>query len=126
MDVLLPILDWVLPVVAGILTLVLIAVSKKYIGKLGIERSDKVDDMIERYVTMGIAAAEKSADVVLKAQQGKLTGGSKKALAVKVVLAELEQSGIKGVAEELISNRIEAALGGADVEKSTGEDSTIV
>jgi len=42
------------------------------------------------------------------------------------VLAELDQSGIKGVGEELIADRIESWLEVRDAGKSTGEsDSTL-
>ena len=125
MDVVLPILEWVLPVVSAVLAIVLVALAKKYIGKLGIERSERIDDMLDNYVGMGVRAAERAALAAIKAQQGNMTGESKKAHAVKVVLAELEQSGIKGVAEDLIAARIEAYLEDTDPKASTGEpDST--
>ena len=63
--------------------------------------------MIDRYVRMGVNAAEVLGTKYLAAQGHKITSGSKKAKAVKTVLSELEQSGIKGIAEELISDRIE-------------------
>lgn len=125
MEFLLPILDWVLPIAAAVLTLLLAALAKKHIGKLGIERSAKVDDMIDRYVAMGVDAAEGAAKTAIKAKTGKMRSEDKKATAVNVVLKELEQSGIKDVAEELISARIEALLEGKESGKSTGEsDST--
>jgi len=126
MDVLLPILDWVLPVVAAILTIALVALAKKHVGKLGIERSKVVDDMIDRYVSMGVSAAERAGAAALAAQGQKLPGSSKKSVAVKVVLAELEQSGVKGVAEQLIKARIEAFLEDKEPGKLTGTDSTTV
>ena len=112
MEYLLPILDWVLPVAGAVLTILIAALAKKHIGKLGVERSAAVDDMIDRYVSMGVDAAEGAAKAAIKAKEGKLPGSSKKANAIKVVLGELEQSGIKGVAEELIAARIEALLEG--------------
>lgn len=126
MDILLPILDWVLPVAAACLTIVLAALAKKHIGKLGVERSDRIDDMIDRYVGIGVDAAERAANAAVKAQMGKMPGESKKAMAIKTVLAELDQSGIKGVGEELIADRIESWLEVRDAGKSTGEsDSTL-
>jgi len=111
MEVLGPILNFLLPVLGTVITLFLVALAKKYIGKLGIERSVQVDAMIDKYVGLGVDSAEKLAANFLKANpDGVVTGSSKKANAVNVVLAELEQSGIKGVAEELISARIEALL----------------
>ena len=124
MEVLLPILDWVLPVAAAVITIALVALAKKHVGKLGIERSIAVDDMIDRYVAMGVKAAERAASAAIATQTGKLDGSSKKAVAVKVVLNELEQSGVKGVAEQLIGQRIEAFLEDKEPGKSTGADST--
>lgn len=113
MEYLGPILEFLLPVLGTILTIVLAALAKKYIGKLGVERSDKIDTMIDKYVGIGIDAAEKVAVNYAKAigiPGATLSGGTKKRNALNTVLIELEQSGIKGVAEELISARIEAAL----------------
>lgn len=110
MDILWTILEWVLPVLATILTVVLAVLAKRWIEKLGVERSAKVDDMIDRYVEMGVDAAERAAKTYLAANNASLPGSAKKAKAVKTVLNELEQSGIKGVAEELISDRIESWL----------------
>ena len=126
MDVLLPVLDWVLPVVGAILTIALVALAKKHVGKLGIERSAAVDDMIDRYVAMGVKAAERAGSAAIATQTGKLPGSSKKAVAVKVVLDELDQSGVKGVAEQLIAARIEAFLEDKEPGKLTGTDSATV
>jgi hypothetical protein len=127
MDALLPILDWVLPVVSAILVIVLSALAKKHIGKLGLERSEKIDAMIDDYVGKGVKAAERAGQAALAAQGAKLPGSTKKAKAVKVVLAELEQSGLKDVGVDLITARIEAFLEDTDPKVSTGgEDSTTV
>jgi len=127
MEAILPVLEWIMPIAATVITILLAALAKKYIGKLGVERSEKVDAMIDRYVSIGVGAANSAAKAAIKAKQGEMPGESKKATAVKVVLDELEQSGIKGVAEELISARIEALLEDKEPGKSTGEpDSTTV
>lgn len=120
MEYLAPVLDFLLPILATVITLLLAALAKKYIGKLGIERSDKVDAMIDKYVGLGVDAAEKAADNYLAANGTKLSSGTKKANAINTVFLELEQSGIKGVAEELISARIEALLNSKEPGKSSG------
>jgi hypothetical protein len=124
MEYLGPVLEFLLPVLGTILTIVAAALAKKYIGKLGVERSEKVDAMIDKYVGIGVDAAKKVAANYLAANGQKLPGGSKKAKAVSTVLSELEQSGIKGVAEELISARIEAWLENKEPGKSPGAEST--
>ena len=107
LEVLVLVGSWALPVIAGILTMLAIVGVKKLLDKMGIERSEKVDDMIDKYVNMGINVANVAGTKWLETQGVKMASGSKKARAVKVVLDELEQSGIKDVAESLISDRIE-------------------
>lgn len=102
--------QYLLPVIAAVLTIVLTALAKKYITKLGIERSEKVDDMIDKYVGIGIGAADRAAKTYLAANNAKLPSSNKKATAIKVVLEELNQSGITDVGRELISARIESWL----------------
>jgi 16S rRNA U1498 N3-methylase RsmE len=106
------VLTFLLPILGTVLTVILTALAKKWIDKLGIERSGKIDDMIDKYVEMGVEAAERIAINAAKASGagGTGDGSDKKAHAVKTVLAELEQSGIKDVAEQLVVNRIEAYL----------------
>tara|TARA_R100001244_G_scaffold128115_1_gene98971 strand:- start:500 stop:877 length:378 start_codon:yes stop_codon:yes gene_type:complete len=123
MEALLPVLDFALPVLGVILTIVLVALAKKHIGKLGIENSATTDAMLEKYVPMAVSFAEGMGRKAIAAGQAKMPGESKKTLAVKTVLAELEQSGVKNVAEDLISARIEAWLEDKPG-KSSGEDST--
>lgn len=111
MEILLIVGQWILPFLGGLLIILVIAGVKKLLDKMGVDRSEKVDNLIDRYVRMGISAAEIAGKKYLTAQGVKLASGSKKARAVNTVLRELEQSGIKGVAEELISDRIEHWLG---------------
>lgn len=111
MEILFIVGQWVLPLLASLLVILGIAGVKKLLDKMGVDRSNKIDGMIDRYVRVGISAAEVAGRKYFAAQGAKLFGGSKKARAVKTVLRELEQSGIKGVAEELISDRIEHWLG---------------
>lgn len=103
--------QWILPLLGGLLVILGIAGVKKLLDKIGVERSEKVDNLIDRYVRIGISTAEVAGKKYLAAQGVKLASGSKKSRAVSTVLRELEQSGIKGVAEALISDRIEHWLG---------------
>ena len=110
MEILLIAAPYLLPVLVTIMTILLVAGSKKLLDKWGIERSDKVDSMIDKYVSYGVDFANVAATKYLSSQGEKLSGRSKKAKAVNVVLEELKQSGVTGVAEELISARIESWL----------------
>lgn len=123
MEIGLTILGYLLPVIAAVLTLFLIAGARKLLEKFGVERTEKVDDLIDRYVKMGVNAAEQAATTYLKTKGEKMDGEDKKLKAVNAVMAELEQSGIKGVGEELIVNRIEHWLFEEDKESppETGE-----
>ncbi len=109
-DVALVLLQFILPVVSSVLVVVLTALAKKWLDKLGVERSVKIDDMIDRYVDIGVKYAERVAQKKLDGRAEALTGPEKRSLAVNTVLAELEQSGIKGVTEQLIKARIEKML----------------
>ena len=122
MEILLLFLEFALPILSVILTIVAAALAKKWLKKLGVESSEKVDAMIDNYVEKGVLAAERAASAYITVSQGKMPGGDKKAHAIKVVLGELEQSGLKDVAKELIAARIEAYLEGKEPGKlPTGE-----
>lgn len=108
--------QFLLPIVGTVLTIIISYLLKRLIDKMGIQRSEKIDDMIDKYVNIGITYANRAAEKKL----GGLTYDSKDklALAVKTVAEELKQSGIKDVAEQLIVARIESALSDKDEEKS--------
>lgn len=110
MDVLLVMLDNLMPVIAGILAILLAAGAKKLMDKWGVERSAKVDAMIDDYVRKGVDYAEVIARKYMAENASSLSGSSKKAKAVKVVMDELKQAGITNVAEELVVARIESWL----------------
>lgn len=110
MDMLLVVLDYLLPVIAGIVAILLAAGSKKLLDKWGVERSEKVDAMIDDYVSKGVDYAEVVARKYLSENKAEMSGENKRAKAVKVVMDELQQSGITGVAEDLVVARIESWL----------------
>lgn len=110
MEILLVLGQYLLPVLAGILVLLGIAGIKKLLDKWGVQRSEAIDDMIDNYVRKGVNFAEVMARKYLAANNAKMSGESKQAKAVKVVMDELEQSGVKGVAEDLVIARIESWL----------------
>jgi hypothetical protein len=110
MEILVALGPYVLPILASILTLLLAAGAKKLFEKWGVERSDKVDAMIDKYVGIGVNFAEVAGTKYLETQGMKMSGGSKKAKAIKVVMDELKQSGVTDVAEDLVSARIESWL----------------
>lgn len=100
---------FLLPVLSTVLVIVLSALAKKLVDKLGVNRSVQIDEMIDKYVAIGVKAAERVATNKIGSSET-LRSGDKMSLATKTVLSELEQSGIKGVAEELIKARIEHYL----------------
>lgn len=109
-DILVIIAPYLLPVALGILAILLIAGVKKLLDKWGIERSDKIDDMIDKYVNYGIDFAEVAATKYLADAGEKLPSDDKKNKAIGVVMEELKQAGITDVAEDLVSARIESWL----------------
>lgn len=101
----------IMPFLATIAVAAIVALVKKGIDKLGITRSQDIDDMLDKYVGIGIGYAERWAKSKLSGE-GKPASQDKLAIAVKKIVGELDQSGITGVAEDLIVGRIEAALEG--------------
>ena len=110
MDIALVVLNYLLPVIFGVLALLGVFLVKKLLDKLGVERSAKLDAMIDTYVRKGINYAEAMANTYMTQHNEKMGGASKRAKAVKVVMDELKQSGVAGVAEDLVVARIESML----------------
>ena len=106
-------LDILLPTIGAVLTALIIAGAKAGLDKLGVARSKDIDDMIDRYIPIGVNYAQRYAEKKLDGRD--LDPADKLGIAVKTVQAELEQSGIRKVAESLIVSRIEAALQKGDV-----------
>jgi len=125
MEILVMVGSWLLPLLASLLTILAIAGVKKLMDKWSVERSDKIDDMIDRYVRMGVNAAEVAGTKYLEMQGVKMASGDKKSTAISAVLRELEQSGVKGVAEELIATRIEHWLEVDGKNPGTPSDPTV-
>lgn len=107
--------DFFLPILATILTIVGAAYTKKLLDKMGLERSEKIDNLIDKYVALGVTSAERFARKKLDGRE--LDGKDKLSMAITTVLGELEQSGIKCVGEDLIRHRIESYL---EVNTSSG------
>lgn len=101
----LEILKAVTPFIAIVLTIALSGLAKKNVQRLGIERSKDVDDMIDKYVGIGVNYVKRVAEKKLDGRE--LDKKDKLALATKTVLGELDQSGLKGIGEDLIKARIE-------------------
>lgn len=109
----LSLLDFLLPTIAAIIAALAIAGVKAALDKMGVQRSKAIDDMIDRYIPIGINYAQRVAEKKLDGRD--LQSNDKLGIAVKTVLGELEQSGIKSVGEDLIVSRIEAALQSGEV-----------
>ena len=106
-------LDFLLPTISAVLTALAIVGVKAALDKMGVKRSIQVDDMIDKYVKIGVNYAQRYAEKKLDGRD--VTPQDKLGIAVKTVLGELEQSKIKGVAHDLIVSRVEAALQSGDV-----------
>ena len=104
----LEVFSFIVPLLATVITIAISALLKKGVDRLGVKRSQEVDDMIDKYVGIGVSYAKQAAEKKLEGRE--LTSGDKLGLATKTVLGELKQSGVKGVAEDLIVARIEAML----------------
>lgn len=105
----LPILQFVLPILGTVLASLAIWALKKLLTKLGLEENQKIDQMIDHYVHVGVNHAEKAATKLIETKLS-LSSSDKMSLALQTVLKELESSGVKNVGEELIRARIEAYL----------------
>lgn len=112
----LQLLEFLLPLIAVVLTVGVAALLKKGVDSIGVNRSAQIDTMIDKYVEIGVNAAKMAAEKKLNTSS-KMSGDDKLGLATKTVLTELEQSGLKSVGEQLIKDRIENFL---HIDKSSG------
>ena len=104
----LEVLKFLLPVITTVLIVAISAYAKKGVDKMGLERSKEIDAMIDKYVEIGVNSAARVANKKIGGRE--LDKKDKLALATSTVLGELEQSGLKGIGEELIKARIESFL----------------
>jgi hypothetical protein len=110
MEIVVMILTWLSPVIVAALTVIVTALAKKALDKMGVERTAKTDELVTNLVGNAVLAAERLAKVQAAKAGIKLEGSDKKAEAVKIVLDQLEAAGIRDVARKVIENRIEAVL----------------
>lgn len=109
------IFNWLMPILAPILSALLIYAAKRALDHFGIKQSQQTDEMIDKYVTIGVNYAQRFAEKKLGGKE--VNNEDKLELAITTVLGELEQSGIKNVGRDLIVGRIESALQVGDVLK---------
>lgn len=107
MDIFLIVVEYLLPLIASVLTVVIAAGAKRLFDKWGIERSQTVDAMIDDYAKKGVDYAEVMGRKYLADNNAKISSRSKMSHAVGIVMRELKQAGITNVAEELVVGRIE-------------------
>lgn len=110
MEVLTTLLPYVLPLLATLLTILVSVGVKKLIDKFGLDRTERVDDLIDKYVGVGINYAEVMARSYLSNTGDKMPSLTKKQKATKVVMNELKKAGVLDVTQELVSARIESWL----------------
>lgn len=102
-------LEFLLPVLASVLTVVLTLLARKWLAKLGVESDSQTDAMIDKWVKIGVDYAEQVAKNKLKAGET-VKPEDKMATALQAVLLELDRTGLKNVGEKLLVARIESAL----------------
>jgi hypothetical protein len=110
MDILWVVAQNALPLVLAVLGILGVFLAHKLLGRLGIQRSEAIDKLIDKAVNVGINAAEVAARKHLTAKAEALTSENKMAKAVEVVMGELKQAGLTKVAQDLVVARIESAL----------------
>jgi hypothetical protein len=113
-EILLTLLNLALPTIATAIGIILIALLRKGLKKLGLEENRQLDDMIDRYVQIGVNAAEKKATNAIKEKLATMSPEQKLESATAMILAELEAAGIKDVGPALIKTRIESYLNMVD------------
>lgn len=106
-SVALQIAQFLMPILGTLLSALAVVAVKKLVSYLGLKENEKIDEMIDRYVVVGVNHAQKAASKLI---DSKLSSSDKLNIAVSTVFRELEESGVKGVAEELVKARIEAYL----------------
>lgn len=109
--------QFLLPILGTVLSALAVVAVKKLVSYIGLKENEKIDELIDRYVVVGVNSAQKAASKLVEA---KMPSKDKLNLAVSTVLRELEESGVKGVAHELIAARIEAYLQVKDPGKLNG------
>jgi hypothetical protein len=109
--------QFLLPILGTVLSALAVVAAKKLVSYLGLKENAQIDAMIDRYVEVGVNHAQKAASKLIDT---KMPSKDKLNLAVTTVLRELEESGVKGVAHELIEARIEAYLIGNPLPKLSG------
>lgn len=102
-------LQFLLPVVASVLTVVLTLLARKWLAKLGVESDAQTDAMIDKWVKIGVDYAEQAAKNKIKAGET-VKPEDKMATALQAVLLELDRTGLKNIGEKLLVARIESAL----------------
>ena len=117
--------DDVVSTLTGMFTVALMAVVTALIGvgtsyiksKWGIEISNDMTDIVERYATVGITTAERIASNAIKQGKDKLDSDAKMRFAMKIGWSLLRKSKVKNVSEEDFKNTIESLLHRGIIEK---------
>ena len=106
-DVGLEIVKAVIGILAPVLSILLIALVKKALDKMGLERSAALNSLVEKHVADAVEYVERYANVLV---DQKISSSSKASMATKTVMDELKKAGVTNVAEDFIRRRIEAYL----------------
>lgn len=104
-----PVATWMLPIIGAVVSALLIWGGRKLLKKFNVD-NQQLDEMLTKYVKIGVDYAERFAENKLAAQGEKVPSTDKLSLATKTVLAELDKAGITKVGEQLIQARIESWL----------------
>lgn len=113
-----PVLTVLLPVIAALVTALLVWGGRKLLKHFNISNAD-LDARLQDYVKIGVDYANAWAVQRLKATGTKPASEDKLGLATRTVLGELDKAGITKVGADLIIARIESFL--ADKKAAEGK-----
>ena len=104
-------LEWALGILAPILTIVIIALAWKLLGKFGIQKNEAMEMMVNRYASQAIAFAAQKAKQHLKDKNEKMSSEDKYACAAKKLTEYLDSSGVSAKFKLKVEDYIESQLG---------------
>ncbi len=112
-------------IVSGVLLTLVRGVVKKYGVRLDMETQARAEAVLTDLVQQGVTFAEQYAKNEVK--KGIMTGGQTKMMkALEYVASELERNKLPQLAERVMTNKIESALGFGTLNENHGEPPVLV
>lgn len=112
-------------VISGILLKLIHSAVKKHGAKLDVETQARAEALLSDLVQQGVTYAEQYAKNEAK-RQNAVGGSAKLNKAMEYVAQEIERNKLPELAEHVIVNKIEAALGFGTLNENHGEPTVIV